>query len=626
MFGFLRNQSRGGSRTTSPSRRGPRIYINVPSYGGVFMTRPAPDQDHGQVSTPADIDHRGRELHGEVEIDLPRGTGRRRCRAVRVTLRNVSRLYMGQERGWEEDVLFERALEVKGAIILEEGVTRFNFTIVVPWSLAPYDVHPTGQINTTIHAEIEGLGGKSARKSPSPGASLVSTPSGTPRRGRSPVRQRSAPLPENGAQSSGSGTPLEGAGTSTGSGDGISAPSTDEILSQMLVSWSDPVSTTPSKEESEVKWLTGTVKTSRSITLLYNPDPNNGVSTLDERRRGDVEGLGAFDVRYLSQVWTVCALMNIMLNFAKPDPKTTIYYARVSLVQRMEMKSPRDDPVTTKPRISLTTFPLWEKGIRPPPQRPTPGTPAIWRGTEASGKDEGGFTLVGSARLPTDETGRPSTLPLVQTPMVTSHSLILEVFYSVFGEDVSGNPLPTPGQGHLRMLKVDKPVTIPSCAFIPDVVDLPSYESHSFSSEACKICSTPAAEQLCRTCMSSVPHVRHDHAPKLVGNENGICPDCEYRFVTDDVKNKWADCACGLSLQELEARMRAINLEDVGDEPVTPTAHKEEERRGRRGLSGDSWPNTPGVSTSAEPRRANSGTPPGEAPGGHPTDTPPAYE
>lgn len=104
--------------------------------------------------------------------------------------------------------------------------------------------------------------------------------------------------------------------------------------------------------------------------------------------------------------------MNIMLNFASPDPKTTIYYARVAMVQRMSMRSPRDDPLATDPRMSVTNFVLWEKGIKPPPQRPTTGTPAIWRGTEASGKDEGGFTLLGSARLPTDETGRPSTLPL----------------------------------------------------------------------------------------------------------------------------------------------------------------------------------------------------------------------
>lgn len=65
-----------------------------------------------------------RELNGELEIDVPRGMGRRRCRAIRLTLKNVARLFMGEQRGWEEDVLFERTLEVKGAIILEEGLSR----------------------------------------------------------------------------------------------------------------------------------------------------------------------------------------------------------------------------------------------------------------------------------------------------------------------------------------------------------------------------------------------------------------------------------------------------------------------------------------------------------------------
>lgn len=64
----------------------------------------------------------------------------------------------------------------------------------------------------------------------------------------------------------------------------------------------------------------------------------------------------------------------------------------------------------------------------------------------------------------------------VNSPMVVTHSIVLEVYYSVYGEDVMSNKLPTPGHGQLRLLKVDKPVTIPSCAFIPEVVELPSCE------------------------------------------------------------------------------------------------------------------------------------------------------
>lgn len=108
--------------------------------------------------------------------------------------------------------------------------------------------------------------------------------------------------------------------------------------------------------------------------------------------------------------WTVCAPMNILLNFSDPSPKTAIYYARVSLIQRTVTTSPRDDPETAVPRITSTNFALWEKGTKPPPQRPTKDTPAFWRGAEADGKDSGGFSVTGCARLPTDETGRPSTL------------------------------------------------------------------------------------------------------------------------------------------------------------------------------------------------------------------------
>lgn len=79
------------------------------------------DSHQGDAATPEFLE---RELSGELEIDVPRGMGTKRCRAIRMTLRNICRLNMGHIRGWEEDLLFERTIEVKGAIILEEGVQR----------------------------------------------------------------------------------------------------------------------------------------------------------------------------------------------------------------------------------------------------------------------------------------------------------------------------------------------------------------------------------------------------------------------------------------------------------------------------------------------------------------------
>jgi hypothetical protein len=64
------------------------------------------------------------ELSGDIEIDVPEGSGRLRCNAITVALKSVSRLNLGPMRGWEDDVLFERKVEIRGRIVLEEGKQR----------------------------------------------------------------------------------------------------------------------------------------------------------------------------------------------------------------------------------------------------------------------------------------------------------------------------------------------------------------------------------------------------------------------------------------------------------------------------------------------------------------------
>jgi hypothetical protein len=141
-----------------------------------------------------------------------------------------------------------------------------------------------------------------------------------------------------------------------------------------------------------------------------------------------------------------------------------------------------------------------------------------------------------------------------------------------------------PGQGGLRLMRVDKPVIVPSCNFIPEVLELPSYESLKFDTAPCPVCKTPAEQQACRDCtLTTVPHSRHDHDPKQY--PNGVCPRCERRFITndDDPRTKWADCACGFSLQQLEERMRKVlpaGHVDTGH-ITPPLASKEDEARGR---------------------------------------------
>ncbi|TXT16037.1 hypothetical protein VHUM_00540 [Vanrija humicola] len=527
--------------------------------------------------------------------------GPRRCRAIRVTLKSVCKLNMGPDRGWEEDVLFERQVEVKGAIILHEGVQRFKFSIIVPFGLGPYDQHPNGGIKLDLFAAVEGLGGRSSTMSPS------ASPAGTPRRGRSPQRPPARPLTSLSESNSGSSTSAGGSsGTATPPAQEDGTPA-DVILPHLTVSWNEAVGggTSSSNLESEIQWLRGTVEASRYITVLYNPDPENGINTLDVRRRGDVGGIGVFEVRLTSNPWTICGLVKIHVSIPDPSPTTTIYYARLLLNQTATITSPRDDPATAVPIVSSTPFVIWDKGHRPPKATPTRDTSAFYRGRSAQGSDAGGLVLSGVGRIPNDEAGRPSTLPIVITPIKVTHSLILEVWYSVYGEDARGMTYDKPQQGQLRVLRVEKPVVLPSCAFIPEVMELPSYESHTFEKEPCKTCRTPPELQACQTCpLTSVPHARHDLPPNLVGNPNGVCPTCEKRFITDDVTGKWMDCACGHSLKDIEERMRTVALQDIDDAgpgTQTPPHVKEEaERRGRPG-----WQSAP---TSAPPSRPR--TPP----------------
>lgn len=49
-----------------------------------------------------------------------------------------------------------------------------------------------------------------------------------------------------------------------------------------------------------VEWLVGTVRKERYSELLYNPHPDGGVTTLDSAIRSFANGLGAFDLRLLS--------------------------------------------------------------------------------------------------------------------------------------------------------------------------------------------------------------------------------------------------------------------------------------------------------------------------------------
>lgn len=161
--------------------------------------------------------------------------------------------------------------------------------------------------------------------------------------------------------------------------------------------------------------------------------------------------------------------MNLQFKITSIPSTTTVFAVRLALAQSWAIISPRDEEGANR-LTGTRSFAIFESGKRPPVGHHYPDKhyQAIWRGTGAGGKDapvgdDGGeVKLHATTRLPTDEHVRPTTLPGVVTPITVSHHLVLEVFFSVFGEDDRGEKMRVSGPGGLRMLRVSRPVTLPS--------------------------------------------------------------------------------------------------------------------------------------------------------------------
>lgn len=328
---------------------------------------------------------------------------------------------------------------------------------------------------------------------------------------------------------------------------------------------------------SQTPWIIGTHREKRHIMIVYNPNPMGGTNELNDRANGFVPGLGFWELSMVSDVvspppsprmkltpqWTICALMNLKVSINSIPATTTIFAVRLALAQSWTIISPRDEEGANR-LTGTRSFAIFEAGKRPPVGHHYPDKhySAVWRGTGAGGKDqavndEGGeIKLASTSRLPTDEHVRPTTLPGVVTPITVSHHLVLEVFFSVYGEDDRGEKMRIPGPGGLRMLRVSRPITLPSCALIPEVIDLPPYEMHHRDAIAGD----------------------GDSIERLQQGMKGAGPLGE---------PGWALCACGRKLEEMEARMRAAVLQDVNGPSVldsdVATSDKMWAERGRRG-------------------------------------------
>ncbi|CAK9780388.1 hypothetical protein CC85DRAFT_326457 [Cutaneotrichosporon oleaginosum] len=578
---------RGSLATATSADSQIKLKLVVPNWGVIYLPAPEPP-----LATDTEAPPRNDfPFRGELEVTLPPG-GARRCKSIRVGLRTVITLDLGQGRRFEEDVLFERKVEIIGStgdgIWLEEGLQRFDFTIIVPADLASHDWHTNGVISHVLYAEVEGLpdphgmvrsassnslfglrkGGRSASRPPpsSRGSSPAASPplSPVPRNASFSGAIRSqalaagasgsaaasghAPGPAgpacganitaalNNLASPTPGFPFRSPGTSpvpsrsaspvrsasprpnpahVSGAHNLSITREEEVVLPHVPSYDDSMAQLSLADTPTPDWITGTHIAKRNCMIVYNPNPLGGVNELADHASGYVPGLGVWSWRMLSDVWCIGALLSFNFHLSNISPATTVFSISLLLNQTHSIVSPRDPDAT--PHEFVRTFTIFAEGKRPPEGYYYPDLrhPAIWRGKDARGKREGGeITIDNKVRMPNDNVARPSTVDGVVTPISVSHTMTLEVAFSVWGEDDTGKKMSHPTFGGLRLLRVSRPVSVPSCCLVPAVLDLPTYGSHE---------------------KDRIPGPTDDMPTGLPG---------------------WEWCACGWQISELESRMR----------------------------------------------------------------------
>jgi hypothetical protein len=120
---------RGSMATATSSDSQIQLKLVVPNWGVMYLPAPEPPLAEGEAPPRNDFPFRG-----ELEVTLP-PKGAKRCKSIRVGLKTVITLDLGQGRRFEEDVLFERKVEIisstSDGIWLEEGLQRY----VVGWRI-----------------------------------------------------------------------------------------------------------------------------------------------------------------------------------------------------------------------------------------------------------------------------------------------------------------------------------------------------------------------------------------------------------------------------------------------------------------------------------------------------------
>lgn len=127
-FVRLLSTAKGSPRPQSPTTPThsykPTLSLHVPGYGAILATlsEPNPLDPSADLEPKYDLD-----LRGELEIRMPHGSGRMRCKSIKVGLKSILKIAIKGKRK-EEHELSDCKVEIIGGssegVWLEEGSQR----------------------------------------------------------------------------------------------------------------------------------------------------------------------------------------------------------------------------------------------------------------------------------------------------------------------------------------------------------------------------------------------------------------------------------------------------------------------------------------------------------------------
>ncbi|KAJ9114666.1 hypothetical protein QFC22_005542 [Naganishia vaughanmartiniae] len=357
------------------------------------------------------------------------------------------------DRPWESDIIFERNLTIDDGKNGVEGVymeagpqryvvttevgyqdidcklhlstckSRYEFSFILPATLAGFDRTPFGHISHRVDVTLEGV--------PQRSNSRFGGFFGGGHRSRSPSRTRSpSPVASSGYNSAAmsrksSQDPYHGFSTASlppsRPSSGSSTPAyPPPIMALPLSTEPSPICNTfPREQEAEklrnVKWLTGNMTASKEMWIVPLPSEDREAIHLDFQTRSVVNGLGIVPWSLQTDAITVGGYILLRMSLTNPNPLATVWAVRLYINQKIALKSPRrpDEPETLFPAAHLLIF---DRGRLPNPKDVKDRHPhePLWDGEMVPHGLHTSETVLNVSeviRMPDENRLRPSTCP-----------------------------------------------------------------------------------------------------------------------------------------------------------------------------------------------------------------------